>query len=142
MAAEPRPRRRRSRSPKKKNALLADALSDAGSVAGSDTSNASSASKVACPAIYDECKDKGLCYRFQRGLCTKGDKCAYKHETCTTPMPPGFRKEGKCKGKGKKGRSRSPPKPDTRSPEEEAKVPCRHHAKGKCTKGDQCPHKH
>ena len=43
MAAEPRPRRRRSLG-KKKNALIADARSDAGSNAGSDRTDDSSVS--------------------------------------------------------------------------------------------------
>ena len=92
--------------------------------------------------MYDECKEKGLCYRFQRGLCTKGDKCAYKHMKCTTPLPDGFRKKRKDKGKGKgKARSRSP-SPDPRTPEQKAKIDCKYHLKGKCDRGDKCPYKH
>ena len=152
MAAEERPRRRsRGRRPKK-NALLADARSDTSSDNKSDagsvsTTNSNPKSEPACPAIFDECKQKNLCYRFQRGTCTLGDNCKYKHEHCTTPKPAGFIKErrgqGKGRGKGKSKRGGSPPrKPDTRSPEEKAKVPCRHHLAGNCTKGDQCPYKH
>ena len=127
--------------------MIANALgssgSDTSSDSGSDTSSKAS-SAPACPAIFDECQKKGLCYQFQRGNCKYGDKCKYKHDACTTAKPKGFVKEKKGKGrdKGKRGGSRTPGKPDPRSPEEKAKIPCRHFAKGNCTKGEQCPYKH
>ena len=141
MAAEARPMRKKRR---KKHALLADNLSDT----SSDTSS-TQASKVACPAINDECKQKGLCYQFQRGNCKFGDKCKYKHEKCSTPPPPGFVKTRKGKGRGKrKSCSRSSSldsrasTPDPRSAEQKAKVACRHFKKGSCRLGDKCPYKH
>ena len=104
MAAEVRPKRRsRAARREKKNALLAEALakgSDASSDAGSEassTSRASAQSVVSAPAVYDECKEKDLCYRFQRGARKKDNTCAFKHERCSTPLPDGWKTDkGKC----------------------------------------------
>ena len=149
MTAEPRPKRRtRSERRKKKKDEPSDTASNAGSEASS-TSRSTTSSAVSCPAVHDECKTKGLCYRFQRGTCTKGDKCRYKHERCTTPLPDGWRKGSRGRGRGGRGggrgnreRSASPGKPDPRTAEEKAKVECRHHKRGSCRLGDKCPYKH
>ena len=153
MAAEARPKRRARKERRKKHALLADNLSDTSSDTSSSSdsakSRASTASTVACPAINDECKQKGLCYQFQRGNCKFGDKCKCKRDKCSTPPPPGFVKTRKSKGRGKgKARSRSSTPdsrastPDPRSAEQKAKVACRHFKKGSCRLGDKCPYKH
>ena len=156
MTADVRPKRRARKERRKRNALLADNLSDTSSDTSSTSSrktkSSSNGSVVACPAVHDECREKGLCYQFQRGACTKGDKCKYKHEKCSAPLPPGFVKKRKGKGKGKgKGtppgsqpgspRSRSS-SPDPRTAEQKAKVLCRHHKRGLCRLGDKCPYKH
>ena len=126
------------------NALDDSESSDAGSVSSKTSSSAATVQTVvSAPAVMDECKEKGLCYRYQRGTCKKGAKCPYKHEKCSTPLPDGWSKRGrKEKDKGK-SRSPSPErKLDPRTAEAKAQVPCRHFAKGKYTKGDQCQYKH
>ena len=80
-ATETRPKRpSRKEREKRKKALIANALddnasSDTSSVSGKSSSSAASAQTVvSAPAVMDECKEKGLCYRFQRGTCRKGSK--------------------------------------------------------------------
>ena len=148
--------KRRRRKKKKKES---DNESDAASVVSERSDAASIASStgtvVSALAVYDECREKGLCYKFQRNTCphmATPDKCKYKHERCRTPLPDGWRKKGKGKGKGKgrKG-SRSPSRkggqagsPDSAAKPKKPKseTPCYFHGQGRCTKGDSCEYKH
>ena len=75
----------------------------------------------------------GLCYDFQKGKCTRGDACKYRHEKS--------KGEEKGKGKGKKGKSRSPSRTRSMSPGSRSEI-CRFFAAGTCRRGKDCAFKH
>ena len=75
----------------------------------------------------------GLCYDFQKGKCTRGDACKYRHEKS--------KGEEKGKGKGKKGKSRSPSRARSLSPGSRSEI-CRFFAAGTCHRGKDCAFKH
>ena len=97
----------RKRGGKKKTAV-SDSESDNGRSTGNDRLDTASIASstgtvVSAPAVNDECRDKSLCYKFQRNTCPHmkdASKCKWKHEKCKTPLPEGWCKKGKGQGQG------------------------------------------
>ena len=73
----------------------------------------------------------GICFDFQKGKCTRGDNCKYRHEKV----------KGGEKGKGKGGKSRSPSRTRSLSPGSRQEI-CKFFAAGTCRRGKDCAFKH
>ena len=88
----------------------------------------------------DDCKARDLCFAFQKGKCTKGKACPWKHIMAKTRERSPSPERGRTNKRGSKSRSRS--RSGSREQRDTSEVPCKFFAEGKCTRGDQCFYKH
>ena len=80
--------------------------------------------------------DRPICFAYQRGKCTQGRNCKYKHEKSAQSPAAHPRKNSRLRKGAKERKDRD------RSSSREKPSICRFYLQGKCTKCEKCPFAH